>query len=79
MKTTSRRFRSLPPHQNDQLPVFVGMSGVFDDGNDVGSLFGYVDEVTTGSVREFHSVDEAFRAYDVGDVRDRGSGSSTQV
>ncbi len=33
------------------------VSGVFDDGDDVGPLLGHVDQIATGSVREFDGVD----------------------
>ena len=44
------------------------MSGIFDDGNDVGPLFGHVDQITTGSMGEFHSVNKTVRADDIGNV-----------
>ena len=53
--------------------------GVFDDGNDVGSLFGDIDEVTTRSVRELHGVNETFRTDDVGNVGNGGSRCGAQV
>lgn len=36
--------------------VLLGVSGVFNDGNDVGSLLCHVHEVTAGSLREFNCI-----------------------
>ena len=46
-------------NHSDEHAVFVGVTGVFDDGDDVGAFFGDVDEVTAGTVREFDGVDQA--------------------
>lgn len=59
--------------------VLVGVSGVLNDGNDVGSLLGHVDEVSTGSVRELNGVDGSLGSNDIGDVRNGGSGSGSKV
>lgn len=39
-----------------QHAVFVGVSGVLNDGDDIRTFFGYVDEIAAGPVRELHSV-----------------------
>lgn len=37
--------------------VLLGVSGVLNDGDDVGSLLGHVDEITAGSLGELDGVD----------------------
>lgn len=59
--------------------VFQGVTGVFDDGDDVGAVSGHVDEITAGAVRELYCVDSSGRADDVSDVRDGGTRGSAQV
>jgi hypothetical protein len=66
-------------HHAYKHPVLVRMSRVLDDRNNIGSLLGDVDEITTGSVRELDGVDEPLRSDDVGDVRDRGATGSAEV
>lgn len=63
----------------DEHAVLLGVSGVLDDGDDVGSLLGHGDELSAGSVGELDGVDDALWADDVGDVRDRGTGGGTEV
>lgn len=63
----------------DEHAVLLGVSGVLDDGDDVGSLLGHGDELSAGSVGELDGVDDALWADDVGDVRDRGTGRGTEV
>lgn len=50
--------------------VLVWMTGVLDDRDDVGALLGDVDEIATGTMREFYGVDETLWTHDVTDVRD---------
>lgn len=59
--------------------IFLWMSGVLDDWNDVGSLLGHVDEVSAGSLGELDGVDASLWANQVGDVGNGCSGSSTKV
>ena len=40
----------------DEHAVFVGVSGVLNDGDDVSPLLGDVDEVTAGAMRELHCI-----------------------
>ena len=49
--------RCLPyrPLTNEHA-VLVGMSGVLDDGDDVGSLLRHVHEVSAGPVGELHCI-----------------------
>ena len=49
--------------------VLVGVSRVLDDGDDVGTLLGHVNQVTTGAVRELHGVHATLRTDDIRDVR----------
>ena len=63
----------------DEHAVFEGMTRVFDDGNDVGSGFGNVEEVASRSVGEFNGVDGSLGADNVGDVGDGGTGGGSEV
>ena len=54
---TMKNFRCLPyrPLTNEHA-VLVGMSGVLDDGDNVGSLLRHVHEVSAGPVGELHCI-----------------------
>ena len=43
----------------DEHSVFVGVSSVLDDGDDVGSLLGHVEQVAPAAVRELHCIHQA--------------------
>lgn len=53
---------------SDQHAILVWMTGVFDDRNDVRSLLCDIDQIATGTMREFHSVDETLGTDNVADV-----------
>jgi hypothetical protein len=55
------------------------MSGVLDDGDDVGAASGHVDEITAGTVGELDSVDCASRSDNIGNVGDGRARGSTEV
>ena len=59
--------------------VLLRVSGVINNGDDVRSLLGHTNQLSTGTVGEFHSVHQTFRADNVSDVRHRGTGGGTQV
>jgi hypothetical protein len=63
----------------EEHAVLVGVSGILDDGDDVRSLLGHVDQVSAGSVRELDGVDGSLRSDNVGNVRDRGSRGGSEV
>ena len=63
----------------DEHSVFVGVSGILDDGDDVGSLLRDVEKISAGSVGEFNGVDETFWSDDVRDVGNSGSRGSTKI
>lgn len=48
--------------------VLVRVTGILNDGDNVGSLLGHVDEITTRSVREFDSVDSSLRSNYISNV-----------
>ena len=54
-------------HSNEHA-IFVGVTSVFNDGDDVRSLLGHVDQVTTGTVREFDRVNTAARTDNISNV-----------
>jgi hypothetical protein len=49
-------------------PVLEAVSGVLDDGDDVGAALGHVDQVSGGPVRELHCVHDAGGPHDVAHV-----------
>lgn len=63
----------------DQHTVFVRVTSVFDDWNNVGAFLGHIDQIATGAVREFNGVDQTFWTDHIGDVRYGGAGRSAQV
>jgi hypothetical protein len=63
----------------DQHSVSQGVSGVFNNGDDVGAVGSHADQITARSVREFNSVDSSSRTNDISDVTDGCTASSTKV
>ena len=63
----------------DNHAVTSRLTGVFDDGDNVGSLRGHADQVTARSGRELDGINITGWANNIGNVRDRGTGSSTEV
>lgn len=63
----------------DDHAVAGGLTGVLNDGDDVGSFRGHGDQVTAGAGGELNGVDVAGRTDKVGDVGDRGTGGTTEV
>lgn len=55
------------------------MTGVLDDGDDVGTVGSHVDQITARTVGELDGENGALGANDISNVRDGGTGSSTQV
>jgi hypothetical protein len=55
------------------------VTGIFNDGNNVGTLLGHIDQVTTRAVREFNGIHSSLGPNDIGNVGDRGTGSSTEI
>ena len=43
-----------------QHAVFVRMTGIFNDWNNVGALLGDVYQVTTRAMRKFNSINKSF-------------------
>ena len=62
----------------DEHPVLGRVTGVLDDGDNVGPLLGHVDEITTTSVRELDGVDGSLGSDNVGDVGYRGTAEVMQ-
>jgi len=46
-------------NRSDNHGILVWVTSVFDDRNEVGSLLSHVQQITTRTVRELHSVDNA--------------------
>ena len=54
----------------DEHSVLLWVTGVFYNGDDVGSLLGHTDQITAGSVRELDGVDDSLGTDDIGYVTD---------
>ena len=63
----------------DEHPVLVGVTGVLDDGDDVGALLRHVEELTAGAVRKLNGVDSPGGPHEVGHVRDGGPRGGAEV
>ena len=59
--------------------VFLGVSGILNNGDDVGTFLGHVDEVTSDSLGEFNGVDISLGSDEVGNVRNSSSGGGSEV
>jgi len=49
----------------DKHSVLVRVTGVLNDGDDVGTFLGNTDEITSGSVGEFNSIHQTFRSNNI--------------
>jgi hypothetical protein len=47
-------------YHSDQHSVFLRVSSILDDRDDIGSLFGHVDEISSTSMTEFNCINSAF-------------------
>ena len=56
---TSPRLRHTGGRLTNKHPVLVGVTGVLDDGDDVGSFLGHVYQVAPTPVRKLHGVHKA--------------------
>ena len=63
----------------DEHAVLEGVTGILDDGDDVGTVGGHVDEISAGAVGELDGEDGSLGADDISNVRDGGTGGSTEV
>lgn len=63
----------------DQHTVLLWVTSIVNDRNDVRSLLGHADQLSTWSVRELNGVNHTLWANNVGNVGNRGTGGSTQV
>lgn len=63
----------------DDHAVAGGLTGVLDNGHDVGALGGHADQIAARARGELDGVDVAGRANEIGNVGDRGTGGTTKV
>ena len=66
-------------HFFDEESVVHGFTSVFNDRDNVGSLFGHVDEVSTATGGELDSIESAFWSDDICDVGACGAGGCSKV
>ena len=59
--------------------VLVRVSGVLDNRNNICPRLGHVEQISSRAVRELDSVDESFRADDVGNMGHSGPRGGAQV
>eukprot|EP01084_Bolivina_argentea_P263904 446861_1 len=62
-----------------QHAVLGGVTGILDDGDNVGTALGHIGQVTTGAVGELNREDGTLGADKVGHVADGGTGGTSQV
>jgi hypothetical protein len=63
----------------DGQTVTGRLTGILNDGDNVGALGGHADQVTAGTRRELDSVDETLGADEIGNVGDGGTRGTTEV
>lgn len=63
----------------DEHTVTKRVSGVLDDGDNVGAVGSHADQVTAGTVGELNSVDVTSRSDDIGNVTDGGTAGGTEI
>jgi hypothetical protein len=59
--------------------VAQGVTGILNDGDDVGTVSGHADQITARAVRELNSVDVTGGTDNISDVRNGGTGGGTDV
>lgn len=62
-----------------QHTVTKGVTGVVDNGDNVGTVGGHADQITTGTVRELDGVDVTSRSNNISNVTDGGTAGGTKV
>lgn len=55
-------------HCSDEHAVFVRVTSIFNNRDDICAFLGHVDQITAGSVRELNSVHDSFRSNNIGNV-----------
>lgn len=63
----------------DEHPVAERVSGILNNGDDVGTVGSHANQVTAGTVRELDSVHSSSRSDDISNVTDGSTAGSTQV
>ena len=63
----------------DEHAVLERVTGVLNDGNNVGAVGGHVDKISARTVGEFDGEDGTGRTDDIGNVRDGSTRGSTEV
>ena len=74
-----RNISKYTVHHTNKHTVFKRVTGVLNNGDDIGSGFGHVEEITSGSVGELDRIHISFWSHNVGYVRHRCTGSSAEV
>ena len=66
-------------NHSDEHSVLERVSGILNNRNNICSKLGNSQEITSRTVGEFNSVNSSFLSNNIRNVRDRGSGSGTNV
>jgi hypothetical protein len=65
--------------QLQHVPVLEGVSCILNDGHNICSVLGHVNQIPTTAVRELHSVHDSLFTNQVADMRHCRSAGSTKV
>jgi hypothetical protein len=63
----------------DEHAVLQGVTGILNDGDDIGPVGSHVDKITARAVGEFDSEDGSLGANNIGNVGNGGAGSGTEI
>ena len=63
----------------DKHTVLLRMTSIFDDRNNISSLLCHIDQITTGSVREFDSIHSTFRTNNISNMGNGSTRGSTEI
>ena len=55
-------------HHIDQHSVFLRMSSIFDNRNDIGTFLGHIEQISTASMTEFNGVYDSGFSHNIGDM-----------
>jgi len=59
--------------------IFLWMSSILNDWDNIGSLFSHVNQISTGSLRELDSVNASSWSNEISNVRNSGSRSGSNI
>merc|ERR1719233_1136321 len=66
-------------HHGYKHTIFVGVSGIFNDGNHISPLLGNIEEIPARPVTKLHCVHHPLRSHNIRHVTYSGAASSSQI